>query len=330
MNHETSHIFSDVFKDTLTSYISQHKKILIINNKKWYASGYLCRQCGYIPKCRSCDVPIAVYLDTHGIHYSMCHICKTTYPNPVQCNVCQGAVVTDYGMGNQKLAERIWSTMYVNALIVDSQHTRSLAKIKHVHSLLATHNVVIATNIMTRPCFGWTADVIVVFNADSALQIPDFDTDRKQFYVLYELLTAHHTTNYIIQTHNPTHPVYQYLCSLDLGGFDQRNKVYMQTHDYPPYGELCLISYKHQIEERLFGKINTLYQELMYLREKIQSDIEIYATPPLIYKIYNTYRYHIILKGSKIRDFVDYAYKTLDIRSKWFRIDRKPVSLVGS
>jgi hypothetical protein len=74
--------------------------------------------------------------------------------------------------------------------------------------------------------------------------------------------------------------------------------------------------YKHEIEERLFTKINTLYQELLYFKEKEHKDLEIYATPPLIYKIYNTYRYHIIIKGIDIKGFVDQIYDDLELRRK--------------
>ena len=126
----------------------------------------------------------------------------------------------------------------------------------------------------------------------------------------------HQTSHYIIQTHNPQHHVFLHACKLDSQGFHMQMQTYLQTHGYPPYGELCLILYKHQIEERMFAKINTLYQDLLYLREKMSLDIEIYATPPLIYKIYSTYRYHIIIKGKSIREFVDYAYHALNIHSK--------------
>jgi hypothetical protein len=55
--------------------------------------------------------------------------------------------------------------------------------------------------------------------------------------------------------------------------------------------------YKNEIEERLFNKVDKLYKELLYLKEKyMMNDLEIYSTPPLIYKIFGKYRYNIILK----------------------------------
>lgn len=225
-------------------------------------------------------------------------------------------MIADYGMGNQKIAERIMHTFHTECLVIDNKKTQSLNKIHHLYRTLEQHNIVIATSILTRPSPSRIADLIVMINADIGLQIPDFDSDRKQFQVLYELLIAHQTPHYILQTHNPQHHTFVYACALDPQGFDTQMQTYLQTHHYPPYGELCLILYKHEIEDRLFAKVNTLYQDLLYLREKMSVDIEIYATPPLIYKIYNTYRYHIIIKGEEIRAFVDEAYTLLDIRRK--------------
>jgi len=55
--------------------------------------------------------------------------------------------------------------------------------------------------------------------------------------------------------------------------------------------------YKNEIEERMFSKVDTLYKELLYLKEKyLMPDLEIYSTPPLIYKMFGKYRYNIILK----------------------------------
>jgi len=55
--------------------------------------------------------------------------------------------------------------------------------------------------------------------------------------------------------------------------------------------------YKNEIEEKLFNKIDKIHKELLYLKEKYKmNELEIYSTPPMIYKIFGKYRYNIILK----------------------------------
>ena len=84
---------------------------------------------------------------------------------------------------------------------------------------------------------------------------------------------------------------------MDPQGFYAEDNVFRKANMYPPFGEICIILYKHEIEESLFKKVDTLYKELLYLKEKYGiTGLEIYSTPPLIYKMFGKYRYNIILK----------------------------------
>jgi primosomal protein N' len=79
--------------------------------------------------------------------------------------------------------------------------------------------------------------------------------------------------------------------------FLKEDNLFREKNKYPPFSEICVIMYKNEIEERLFTKIDKLHKELLYLKEKYQmNELEIYSTPPLIYKIFGKYRYNIILK----------------------------------
>jgi primosomal protein N' len=77
---------------------------------------------------------------------------------------------------------------------------------------------------------------------------------------------------------------------------------------------MAVLLYKNEIESRVFNKVNKLYEELLYLKQKYQrDDLEIYPTPPLIYKMFGKYRYNIILKSKTLRDFLEIAYEKLKI-----------------
>jgi hypothetical protein len=87
--------------------------------------------------------------------------------------------------------------------------------------------------------------------------------------------------------------------------------------------------YKNEIEEKVFTKVDTLYKELLYLSQKYQmTDLEIYATPPLIYKMFGKYRYNIILKGKEVRNFMDVVYTKLNLNAKGFKINWEAESII--
>jgi hypothetical protein len=58
------------------------------------------------------------------------------------------------------------------------------------------------------------------------------------------------------------------------------------------------------------------------------NDLEIYSTPPLIYKMFGKYRYNIILKWREVRNFMDVVYTKLNLNAKWFKINRDADSIV--
>jgi len=50
--------------------------------------------------------------------------------------------------------------------------------------------------------------------------------------------------------------------------FYEEDNGFRQVNGYPPFGELCVILYKNEIEESLFAKVDALYTDLLYLKEK--------------------------------------------------------------
>lgn len=157
---------------------------------------------------------------------------------------------------------------------------------------------------------------------------------------MYETFAKHTTANIIVQSFNPDQYSIRNACRMSKEKFYDEDNVFRKKNNYPPFGELCVILYKNEIEESLYNKVDTLYKDLLYLKEKYivrpnedakfheslhkvelmppildasssnkmqnleisktgrreLNDIEIYSTPPLIYKMFGKYRYNIILK----------------------------------
>jgi hypothetical protein len=57
-------------------------------------------------------------------------------------------------------------------------------------------------------------------------------------------------------------------------------------------------------------------------------EMEIFTTPPLIYKVFWKYRYNIILKWKEVRNFMDIVYTKLSLNRKGFKINWMPETMV--
>ena len=329
MTKEITPYFSQLASNGIEKYLAQGKKIGILVNKKWYAGWIICHECGNIPKCKNCSVSISYHKLVSGETIGLCHICKTQYDVPTTCPVCHSKKMKDFGLWTQKVAEYLKNEYGKDALIIESETVNSPNKIKKIQEQIADRQIIIWTSLLATPPKDVNFDLIIFLNADLGLNIPDYTSAERNFYFLYEAFVKHPTANFIVQSFNPDQYSIRTACEMNKEKFYEQDNVFRKTNWYPPFGELCIILYKNEIEESLFTKVDTLHKDLLYLKEKYQlKDIEIYSTPPLIYKMFGKYRYNIILKWPNVRQFMDIIYTKLNLAKKGFKVDRMAESIV--
>ncbi len=330
MSRERTRPFSELAQKALHTFLDQGKRILLINNRSWWSAWMMCHDCGHIPQCDHCDISIAWHKDMHWSFFGICHICKTQYEAKTLCSSCHTENVSLYGMGNQQLQNKLEAEFGVKSLLVESSVANSAKKISQLDHHLSTQNpqVLVWTSLLGNSCEIWRPDLIIVISADSLLHSPHYSASWNNFCFLDWLISWYECEHVILQSYDVEDTSIISACWHDLTGMKKRELKRRQDLNYPPFTEMCLLLYKHEIEENLFWTTHKLYQELLYLRDKYEmNDLEIYATPPLVYKIYGKYRYHIVLKWGGLRNFMEAAYSKLRIAQRGFKIDREPQSL---
>ena len=333
MTKELNPYFSESVQRGIEKQLGLGKKIAILVNKKGYAQGLICQSCGHIPQCTKCSVSISYHKILSGEMIGLCHICKTQYTMPTTCPDCKSKKIKDFGIGTQKVAEFLQQEYHIDPVIIESETVNSPNKIAKIVEMLKSKKswgqIVIGTSLLCTPIKDYPFDLVIFLNADLGLNIPDYTSAEKNFYFLYEAFTKHPTKDFIVQSFNPDHYSICNACKMDPQGFFQEDSIFRQEHGYPPFTELCVILYKNEIEQAMFAKVDMLYKELLYLKEKYGlQNIEITSTPPLIYKMFGKYRYNIIVKWPQVKEFMDIVYPKLKLASKGFKVDRMAESIV--
>ncbi len=328
MRKEENYHFSELVQEWIRKYTKQNKNITIIVNKKWYASGVICRDCGHIPQCKNCSVSISYHNDQQGHPFGLCHICKTHYDIPPKCPKCQSNSIRPYGLWIQQVADRIQQTYNIIPDIIDTQTVNSPNKIKK-HKQQKHSNITIGTSLLTTPIKNYKTDIVIFLNADLGLNIPDYTAASKNFFFLYETIQQYKDAHFIVQSFDPEHYSIRSACKMNKEAFQREDEVYRKQYNYPPYSDLCVLLYKHETEERVYANVDKLHKELLYYKEKYTlDDMEIYTTPPLIYKKFGKYRYNIIIKGKQIKNFMDIIYTKCKLHNRWFKVDRQADSVI--
>ena len=335
MKREQDKHFSELFDKGVKKYLAAKKKIGILINKKGFDTWIICHQCGHIPYCDYCSVAINYHLMPNWDKIWICHICKKQYVYPKTCEKCWSVEIIEYGIWTQKLAQLLKEKYGADSLIVESETANSASKIQKFNDKLNEFQsqwkcpILIWTSLLTTPIKDWNLHLLIFFDADIGLNIPDYNANEKNFYFLYEAFVKHSCKTFIVQTLNPDHYSIRCACWLKKDEFFENENEFRMANTYPPFWEMCLILYKDEIEEKLYNKVDQLYKELLYLQQKYKlEEMEIYTTPALIYKVFWKYRYNIILKWKEVRNFMDIVYSKLALHKKWFKINWMPETIV--
>jgi len=326
MTREFSRPFSELMTKWISKFLKQWKKILLINNKKGRSSWLMCHDCGHIPECDQCAISLAWHKNDHGELFGICHICKTHYTLPKICNECDSEQVSLYWIGNQQLMSLFEEEFSKPVTLVQANVANSVNKIKKLKTLLDDQTqVVIWTSLLTTPLETRKPDMVCIVSADIWLHSPHFAARYNNFLFLHDVIQAYPEAEILMQSYKVEEGSIKHAC---MGNLDDMLKIELERRkelQYPPAVDLCSIMYKHEVEKSVYTTVHKLYQELLYLREQYEmKDLEIYATPPSMYKMFGKYRYQIILKGSNLRNFMEIAYSKFWIPRRWFKIDWEP------
>lgn len=328
MTKELNPFFSEIALQWIKKYLIAGKRIALIVNKKWYSAWVFCRDCWHVPQCKHCSVSIRYHKIISGETIWLCHICKNQYPAPLSCPECWSKNITEYGIGTQKIAEYLEKEFWKQPLIIESETVWSSKKVQALKKEMEQYQLFVWTSLLTQPP-AVPVDLVVFLNADLWLNIPDYTSAEKNFLFLYEAFLQYPCKNFIVQSFAPQHYSIRNACRLDKDAFLQADHTFRKNNNYPPFADICVLLYKNEIEETVFNKVDKLYKELLYLKEKYGLvDLEIYSTPPLVYKMFWKYRYNIILKWKDLRNFMDIVYSKLHLIAKWFKVDRAAESIV--
>ena len=87
----------------ITDTLDAGEQVLVLRARRSYAPSVQCTECGKIPKCPHCHVPMSLH---RGPDRLVCHYCGHTEPYTGICPICHGEL-QPLGAGTQKVEEEL-------------------------------------------------------------------------------------------------------------------------------------------------------------------------------------------------------------------------------
>ena len=86
--------FSPLLIQYMKEALEQKEQVILFQNRRGFAPMIECRTCGWVPKCKNCDVSLTYH---KGINQLTCHYCGYTYQLPKSCPACEGTELVNRG-----------------------------------------------------------------------------------------------------------------------------------------------------------------------------------------------------------------------------------------
>ncbi len=258
--------FSRKLIDRINACLAEGGQAMILRTRRGYSPVLQCSACGEILRCPHCNVSLTYHKD---IGKMRCHHCGYSMPIPPACPKCGGEMAA-LGAGTQKIEEEA-AALFPSARIarLDSDVMQSKKAEKDIIKQFSTGqiDILIGTQMVAKGFDFGKLSLVAVLQADMLLGVQDFRADEKALQTLVQLMGRSGRRDkpglLVIQTAQPTHPVYQALVQASPApGSIEALMDERKEFGYPPYTRLINISIKHLDEARAESLAAKLAREL--------------------------------------------------------------------
>ena len=303
MNEEIKKSKGHFYRNLVTSIndkLEKGEQVILLLNRRGYASFVTCKNCGYTFKCPNCDISLTYHKSSNTMR---CHYCGYGTKVYDTCPECKEKAISDLGVGTQKIEEEL-GEIFPNARILRMDFDTTSRKGAHEKMITAFKNheydILLGTQIVAKGLDFSNVTLVGVINADTSLNIPDFRSSENTFSLLSQVAgrsgRSEKSGEVIIQTYNPDHYAISYTKMHDYMGFYNKEMEIRKTLKYPPFYYLCHIKISGKEMEYVSKEAEKIKRALA--RNLLETSI-LGPTPSTIFRVNNVFRFGIILKYKK-------------------------------
>ena len=327
------------FSQTLTLGIQlalkNKEQIILFINRRGFSQYQTCKTCGFVYKCRNCDVSLTFHKFQNKL---VCHYCGYIEPVERACKSCGTMDLAIVGMGTEKIEEEI-SELFPEAKVgrLDLDTTRA----KHGHSMVISSfenkeiDILVGTQMVTKGLDFDNVSLVGIVNADHALYFPGFRSYERAFQVMMQVGgragRKQKRGKVIIQTSNPQHAVIAQVVAHDYNAFYKSEMLERNRFHYPPYTRMVQITLRHKDVTMVEKAAHFLANNI----RKTKVGELLGPTVPLISRVRNMYLRDILIKTNQqtpdlqtfkkvLRENLDMLRGDKDLKSVWISVDVDP------
>ncbi|MBC7828692.1 MAG: primosomal protein N' [Chitinophagaceae bacterium] len=233
--------------------LNNKKQVILFQNRRGYSPYQICQVCGWIPRCRYCDVSLNYHKNTNKLH---CHYCGTTYPRVNSCMACGSDKFMQKNFGTEKIEEQL-GEIFTDAKIarMDVDSVRGKQAHDNLIQQFEQHkiDILVGTQMVVKGLDFENVHLVGILDADNLLSFADFRVNERAFQLMEQVSGRAGRRDgrgeVMIQVTNTNHPVLLYVQQHDYKLFFRNEIEERKRFFYPPFSRVILLSFRHKIKE---------------------------------------------------------------------------------
>ncbi len=247
--------FSPLLLQKIREALEHKEQVILFQNRRGFAPMIECRTCGWVPRCRNCDVSLTYH---KGMNQLTCHYCGYTYQVPKSCPACGGVELVNRGFGTEKIEDDIrivFPEARVARMDLDTTRTRTAYERIIADFEEGKTDILIGTQMVSKGLDFDRVSVVGILNADSMLNYPDFRSYERAFQLMAQVAGRAGRRNkqglVVLQTKSPDLPLIHQVMSNDYFRMYSEQLEERELFKYPPFYRLVYVYLKHRKEDVL-------------------------------------------------------------------------------
>ena len=323
--------FSKKLTEAIFDRLEKNEQVILLLNRRGYASFVTCSNCGYVEKCPNCDITLTYHKSSNTLR---CHYCGYGNKRIETCPECKEQAIKELGVGTEKVEEEINNTFNCRVVRMDFDTTSRKGAHEKIIEDFKNHkyDILLGTQMIAKGLDFENVTLVGVINSDTSLMIPNFRSSEYTFQLLSQVAgrsgRGEKKGSVIIQTYNPDHYAIDLSKTHDYIGFYNKEMQIRRELSYSPYyymTSIKIISKDYDKAKEESNKVGGL------LRTKLTDSIILGPTVCSVFKMNNLYRFNIIIKYKK----EDNLYPTLEYLQEHYKnsnntkidIDFNPINI---
>jgi len=298
----TSKILSETLMHALTRVLARREQVILFLNRRGFAPGVVCRQCGVVVQCPHCSISLVYHSSPVELR---CHYCDLRKPWSAICPSCKEHTLTVYGVGTQKVEEEL-KHLFPQARLFrldrDTVSHKGVYEQVYEDFKKEEYDILLGTQMVVKGFDFHRVTLVGVIDADTALYLPDFRSAERTFQLITQVAGRCGRGvlggEVIVQTRHPEHYALQAAREHDYRRFYAQEIELRRQMNYPPYVSLVNVL----VRGRDSNKVGEAAEALTgFLAERMAGNgaVEVLGPSPAAReKLHGYYRWQLILKGS--------------------------------